>query len=180
MADRVSRPLAESARGVRARLRLPVWRDLISNPVTLRRLLNVWPPFRAAGIRVVELADDWSRVTVQLRLAPLTRNYMGTQFGGSMFAMTDPFWVILLIHRLGPGYTVWDRRAEIDFLAPGRTDVRCTIEVSDQVVEELRAEAAGGSPALRWVHNDIVDRHGAVIARVRREVYVRQVTRAGR
>lgn len=156
------------------RLRIPTWSDIGADPRMLRRLINVWPPFRFAGIRVVELAADWSRVVVELRLRPLTRNYMGTQFGGSMFAMTDPFSVILLMNRLGPDYVVWDKAAEIDFVAPGRSDVRTTITIPDELVEDLRQAASSGAPVLRWVQHDIVGRRGEVVASVRRQLYVRR------
>lgn len=157
-----------------ARLRIPTWSDIGADPALMRRLINLWPPFRFAGIRVVELAPDWSRAVVELRLRPLTRNYMGTQFGGSMFAMTDPFSVILLMNRLGPEYLVWDKAAEIDFVAPGRTDVRTTITIPDELVEEMRQAAAEGAPVLRWVQHDILDRREEVVATVRRQLYVRR------
>jgi len=37
------------------------------SPAWTRRLMNLWPPFRAAGIRVTHLADDWGAATVELR-----------------------------------------------------------------------------------------------------------------
>lgn len=140
----------------------------------LRRIINVWPPFAFAGIHVTQIRPEFRGATVELRLHPLTRNYMGTQFGGSMYAMTDPFWVIFVINRLGPGYAVWDRRAEIEFRRPGRSDVSTTFEVTDEFVEAIREEAADGSRVLRWVTNDIVDRQGEIVAVVRRELYVRR------
>ena len=152
---------------------IPQWRDLVNDPAMLRRGFNVWPPFRFAGIRVVDIQPEFRGATVELKLTPLTRNYVGTQFGGSLFAMTDPFWMILLIHQLGPDYVVWDKRAEIEFVTPGRTDVRTTITVTDELVEELRAKAEGGAKVLHWVENDIVGTDGTVVARVRRQLYVR-------
>jgi acyl-coenzyme A thioesterase PaaI-like protein len=86
----------------------------------LRRLINIWGPFRGAGIVVTSLADDWSHARVVLKERLLNRNYVGTHFGGSLFAMTDPFYMLMLMHRLGKGYRVWDRAASIDFLSPGR------------------------------------------------------------
>ncbi len=44
----------------------------------MRRLLNFWPPFRAAGIRVREIAPDFRTATVELRMRLLNRNYVGT------------------------------------------------------------------------------------------------------
>ncbi len=155
--------------------RIPDWSELVGErPERLRRLLNVWPTFRFAGIRVLHIAPDWSGATVQLRLGMLSRNYVGTQFGGSLFAMTDPFWMILLMHRLGPDYVVWDKRAEIEYVRPGRTDVQTDFVVDPAVVEEMRTAADAGEKVLRWFQNDIVDTDGQVVARVRRQIYARR------
>lgn len=160
-------------------MRIPTWREVGADPRLLRRLLNVWPPFRFAGIRLRELSDDWSYAVVELKLAPLTRNYVGTQFGGSMFSMTDPFWMVLLMHQLGDEYVVWDRRAEIEFVRPGTSTVRAEFRVDPGLVEEIRQAAAGGDRVLRWLETDIVDRSGEVVARVRRQLYVRLRPPAG-
>ena len=88
----------------------------------LRHALNLWPPFLFAGIHVAELAPDWSRARVELRMRPWNRNYVGTHFGGSLFAMTDPFWMLLMLHAIGEDHIVWDRAAEISFEKPGRVN----------------------------------------------------------
>lgn len=73
--------------------------------------MNLWPPYLGAGIRVRSIAADWSEATVELRQRRLNRNYVGTHFGGSLFAMTDPFYALLLMHRLGERHLVWDQAA---------------------------------------------------------------------
>jgi acyl-coenzyme A thioesterase PaaI-like protein len=156
------------------RLRIPEWSEIVDSPQRLQRVINLWPPFVFAGIRVVDIAPDWSAATVRLKLNLMTRNYVGSQFGGSLFSMTDPFWMILLIHRLGPAYVVWDRRAEIEFVRPGKTHVQTEFVVDPAVVDELRVEADRGEKVLRWFENDIVDTSGEVVARVRRQLYVRR------
>lgn len=154
--------------------RVPDWGELFDSPQRLRRFGNVWPPFLFAGIRIVSIEPDWSAATVRLDLNLISRNYVGTQFGGSLFAMTDPFWMILLIHRLGPEYVVWDQRAEIEFLRPGQTDVHTEFVLDPAAVAEIREAAADGDKVLRWFGNDIVDERGEIVARVRRQLYVRR------
>jgi len=140
---------------------------------TLRRLVNLWPPFLFTGIRVIELTEDWSRATVRLGLHRWNRNYVGTQFGGSLFAMTDPWWMLLALHRLGRRYLVWDKAGAIDFVAPGKADVYAHFVLEESVVEELRAAAADGSKVLRWFEVDVKTADGTVVARVRKQLYVR-------
>jgi acyl-coenzyme A thioesterase PaaI-like protein len=139
----------------------------------LRRFMNLWPPYLFSGIRVTHLADDWREAAVTLRLRPWNRNYMGTQFGGAMFAMADPFWMLLVIKRLGPGFVVWDRAGHIEFVSPGRGDVFARFVLDDTRIEALRAAACGGK-ALEWFDVEITDAAGTVVARVRKQLYVRR------
>jgi acyl-coenzyme A thioesterase PaaI-like protein len=140
---------------------------------TFRRLVNLWPPFLFNSIRILSLSPDWTDARVVLRLRPWNRNYVGTQFGGNLFAMTDPFWMLLAMHRLGPGYMVWDKAAAIEFVAPGREDVCAHFHLDEAVVDEMRAEAASGSKVLRWFETEVSTASGKVIARVRKQLYVR-------
>jgi acyl-coenzyme A thioesterase PaaI-like protein len=144
-------------------------------PTRFRWLVRVWPPFLFSGIRVTRVADDWSFVRVELRERWYNRNYVGTHFGGSLFAMADPFWMILLIRRLGPGYRVWDRAGEIEFVKPGRGTVSVEFVLDAAIVEEVRAATAGGEKLLRWFETEVKDAAGEVVARVRKQVYVRCV-----
>ena len=92
-------------------------------PGAMRRLFNLWPVFRGAGIRVREIGPDFRSVTVELRAKLLNRNYVGTHFGGSLFAMTDPFFMIMMMQNLGRDYIVWDKAGTVRFLKPARGTV---------------------------------------------------------
>ncbi len=154
--------------------RLPTWQELLGRPEALRRAMNLWPPYRFSGIQVQEIAADYSRAVVRLKLTPLNRNYVGTQFGGSLFSMADPFWMLLVMNQLGPEYLVWDQRAEIDYVRPGRGVVHTEFVVDPAVVERIRRSAEGGAKVLEWFDNDILDASGFVVARVRRQLYIRR------
>jgi acyl-coenzyme A thioesterase PaaI-like protein len=145
---------------------------------TFRRLLNLWPPFLFNSIRLQSLSEDWSEAQVVLRLRPWNRNYVRTQFGGNLFAMADPFWMLLVMHQLGGDYIVWDKAGSIDFVAPGREDVYAHFKLEPPVVDQLRQAAAGGDKVLHWFETDITTASGEVIARVRKQIYVRLKRRA--
>jgi len=145
---------------------------------TFRRLLNLWPPFLVNAIRVQSLSADWSEAKVVLRLRRRNRNYVGSQFGGNLFAMVDPFWMLLAMHRLGPDYYVWDKAGAIDFVAPGREDVYARFHLDDATVAELRIAAAGGDKVLRWFDTAVTTASGELVARVRKQIYVRLKPRA--
>jgi len=141
---------------------------------TLRRILNLWPPFLFSGIRVTQVDADWRHARVELRMRPWNRNYVGTHFGGSLFAMTDPFWMIMVKERLGRDYMVWDKAAEIEFVKPGRGTVHAEFRLDEAVLDELRAATADGGKTLRWFGVDVIDGTGETVARIRKQVYVRR------
>lgn len=145
---------------------------------TFRRLMNLWPPFLGNGIRVLDIAGDWSSARVVLKLRPWNRNLVGTQFGGNLFAMADPFYSVLALKRLGPDYFVWDKAAEIEFAAPGRENVYAEFRLDDATLADLRTEAASGEKVLRWFAADLTTSKGELIARVRKQLYVRKKPRA--
>ncbi len=140
---------------------------------TLRHGLNLWPPFLFAGIHVTRLDPDYRHAEVELRMRPWNRNYVGTHFGGSLFAMTDPFWMLLAMNALGRDYLVWDQAGAIEFVKPGRGTVRAVFELDPQTLEELRQATAGGEKCLRWFDTDILDASGERVAKVRKQLYVR-------
>ena len=160
-------------------LRLPTWQELLGRPESLRRMMNVWPPYRFAGIRVLHIEPDYSRAVVSLKLTPWNRHYVLTQFGGSLSSMADPFWMLLVKNQLARDYLVLDQRAEIEFVRPGKGEVRTEFVVDPAVVERLREAAAGGAKVLEWFENDIVDLSGQIVARVRRQLYVRRKRDSG-
>jgi acyl-coenzyme A thioesterase PaaI-like protein len=140
---------------------------------TLRRGMHWWPPFLGAGIRVRSLTDDFREAVVELREWRLNRNLLGTHFGGSLYAMTDPFYAIMLLHNLGPDYLVWDQSGSIEYLAPGRGTVSARFALTEARLAQIRAQAAGGEKVLPEFRIDVVDAAGTVVAKVRKTVYVR-------
>jgi acyl-coenzyme A thioesterase PaaI-like protein len=140
----------------------------------LRRVFSFWPPFLFAGIRVTDISDDFRYARVELRMRWYNRNYVGTHFGGSLFSMTDPFWMILMLRRIGPDHLVWDQAGEIQFLKPGKGTVVAEFRLDDAVVDEIRGAAAGGEKVLRWFEVDVRNAEGEVVARVRKQLYVRR------
>jgi acyl-coenzyme A thioesterase PaaI-like protein len=143
-------------------------------PDALRRIFNFWPPFLGAGIAIEAVDAEWRYARVRLKLRWYNRNYVRTQFGGSLFAMADPWWMILVMERLGRDFIVWDKAGTIDFIAPGRGDVIAEFSLDDETVDALRAEALHAGKALRWFETEIRDESGTLVARVRKQIHVQR------
>jgi acyl-coenzyme A thioesterase PaaI-like protein len=145
----------------------------MNTPAGLKWMLNLYPPYLMTGIAVRSVSEDWRRVEVTMGLHWYNRNYFGTHFGGSLYAMIDPFYTLMLAHLLGAGYYVWERAERIEFIAPGRGRIRAVIEISDAMLEDVRRGTAGGDKYQPvWP----VDLHGpdGLVARVEKTLYVKR------
>jgi len=158
--------MSSTRQGVLREIRLP--------PGALRRGINLWPPFLGAGVRVTRIADDYREIDVTLKLGLLNRNYFGTQFGGSMFAMTDPFFALMMLHNLGPEYVVWDRAGAIRYVKPGRGDVFARFRLAAAAVARARAATTRGRKHEPTFTVAVVDRDGETIAEVDKTLYIRR------
>jgi hypothetical protein len=139
-----------------------------------RLALNLWPPYLGAGIRVQRVAADFREIVVEMPLRLGNRNYFGTHFGGSLYAMTDPFFALMVLYNLPDDYLVWDKAASIEFLAPGRSRMRARFLLNDDDLDRILRMTAGGDKHLHLFGVDVVDEEGLVVARVEKIVYVRR------
>jgi len=139
----------------------------------LRYGVNVWPPFLGAGIRLLELSEDYSHVRVKLKLRWYNRNYVKTQYGGSLFSMTDPWYMLMLLHRLGSDYIVWDMHAEIRYRAPGKGDVFAEFNLDETRLSQIREKADRLGKYNPVFEIKIVDGDGTIVAEISRTLYVR-------
>jgi acyl-coenzyme A thioesterase PaaI-like protein len=134
---------------------------------------NLWPCYRGSGGRVTFIAADWSEVRVRLPLSWRTRNYVGTIYGGSIYAAIDPFYMLMLIHRLGPGYEVWDKAATVRFRRPGRAALTARMTIPEGEEAAIGEALRGGRSVDRTYRVELVDAAGVVHAEVEKVVYVR-------
>ncbi len=144
------------------------------NPESLRARLHAYPPYAGAGILVTHIAEDASEIRVEMPLTDRNVNLVGTHFGGSLYAMVDPHLMILLIQRLGPGYVVWDKEANIDFRKPGLGRVYATIRITEEEVDAIRSATASGDKHLPQWTLPILDEQDEVVATVLKTLYVRR------
>ncbi|CAM3624608.1 DUF4442 domain-containing protein [Pseudomonas wadenswilerensis] len=148
-------------------------RKLARRARRLRWLLNIYPPYLGAGIRVLSVSPDLRHIRVRMGLRWFNRNYVGTQFGGSLYAMVDPFYMLMLMELLGREYIVWDKAASIDFVSPGKGPVFADLRIDDALLDDIRQHTAGGKKYLPRLQVDIRDAAGELVARVDKTLYVR-------
>ena len=139
----------------------------------LRWAMNFYPPYLGAGVRIQHIAGDFREIRVKMGLGWYNRNYVGTQFGGSLYSMTDPFFMLMVMENLGSDYIVWDKAASIDFIAPGKGPVYADFRIDEALLDEIRQHTAGGDKYLPQLHVDVHDGDGTLVARVHKTLYVR-------
>ncbi len=144
------------------------------DPARYRRWINYWPPFLFSGIAVKRASADFREVEVTLRQTRYNRTPSGAHFGGSLFAMTDPFYALMLANALGRGYIIWDQAASIKFRSPGRGVVTAIFRIDEATIEAVREQAASGGKVLRDFSAEIRDAAGTLVATVEKTVYVRK------
>lgn len=135
------------------------------------RRLHWWPPLLGAGIRVVRMDDDFQAIDVEMRLTWRNRNVMGTHFGGSLYAMTDPFYMLMLMENLGREYVVWDKSATIRYKRPGRGTVRAEFRLAAERLMEIRSTLKTEDKVEPVFLIQVKDGAGAVVAEVEKTVY---------
>ena len=140
----------------------------------LRWKFKFFPAWRGTGATLTYVADDFREVRVKLPLSWRTRNYVGTIFGGSLYASVDPMYMIMLIQLLGRNYVVWDKAATIRFRKPGRSTLYATFTIDDAELDAIRAATADGQPVDRVYTVDLMDADGVVHASVEKVIYIRR------
>jgi Domain of unknown function (DUF4442) len=130
--------------------------------------------YRGTGARLRYVAADWSEVQLDLPLSWRTRNYVGTIFGGSMYAAVDPIYMLMLIRRLGPDFVVWDKAATILFKKPGRETLHARFDITDEELAAIRTGLESQRSVDRTYFVELVDRSGTTCATVEKIIYIRK------
>ncbi|MDJ0766408.1 MAG: DUF4442 domain-containing protein [Myxococcota bacterium] len=139
-----------------------------------KMLINLYPPYWGTGIRVARISPDYREILVQMKLRFYNRNYVGTHFGGSLYAMIDPFYMLMLLQVLGSDYIVWDKSAIIEFKRPGRGAVSAHFFLTDQMISDVHANTREGAKYLPEYSVDITDTDGGLVARGYKRLYIRK------
>ena len=146
----------------------------IFKPKVVKFALNSWPPFWGSGIKILSISHDFHEVKVKLKLRWWNKNANRTQYGGSIFSLTDPVYSLMLMGILGEKYFVWDKEASINFIKPGNSDLFAEFCVSQNQLYDIIEQTENGSKSFPEFVIYVKDREGEVVSEVRRRLYVRK------
>jgi len=142
----------------------------------MRHTMNFSPPFLGAGIRVTRLEPDWSAIDVEMKLRFWNANFVGRHYGGSLYSMTDPFYMLMLIENLGPDYIVWDKSASIRFRKPGKGKMLASFRLAEEQIESIRQQLQTQEKVEPTFLVQVTDETGEVVAEVQKLLHVRRKT----
>lgn len=143
-------------------------------PWLFRRGMNLYPPIRASGVRVTRISEDWKEWDLKLPLTWRTRNYVGTLFGGSLYAAADPHYMLAFLRLLGPEYVVWDKAATIRFRRPGRSTLYGSIRIPDEELTTVRRLCSEHPKVDRTYRFEWKDADGVVHAEIDKVLHFRR------
>jgi Domain of unknown function (DUF4442) len=149
-----------------SRTEVPLLKRLFKN--NLKTMFNLWPPLLGAGIRITRIQADWREVDVEMKLRRWNANYVGTHYGGSLYSITDPFYMVMFIEILGQDFIVWDKSASIRFRRPGRGTVFAKFRITEEQIAEIREALKTAEKIDREFSVDVKSADGEIIAEVKK------------
>jgi len=144
------------------------------SPRLLKLILNLYPPYLGAGIKVEHISADWKELSVAMSVRWYNRNIVGTHFGGSLYSMIDPHLMLLLMQLLGNDYIVWDKSASIEFVKATKKKVRAFIKIPDEAIEEIKRNTDKRGKYLSTFSVEIRDDENELVAKAEKVIYVRR------
>jgi acyl-coenzyme A thioesterase PaaI-like protein len=153
--------------------------DLFQSARVFRWMMNLWPPLWGQGIRIQYISSDFREIRTRLVFRWYNRGNPGTQFGGALFSMTDPFYSIMLLKNLGDGFTVWDQAATIAFLRPAREPVEACFLLRDKDIQTVHQQTLQGESCSLEFPVAINTLSGTRVASVTRTLHIRRLPEVG-
>ncbi|MFT4535255.1 MAG: acyl-coenzyme A thioesterase PaaI-like protein [Saprospiraceae bacterium] len=139
-----------------------------------KKLINLYPPFLGAGIRLKEYSKEGNSYLVEMKLRWYNRNVAGTHFGGSLYSMCDPFFVFAAYSYFGDDYIIWDKSASIEYVRPSMGTVRALFEIPLDVLKEMKAEVDQEGRKTFHFKTDILDMKNRVVSKINKEIYIKK------
>ncbi|HQU83087.1 MAG TPA: DUF4442 domain-containing protein [Pyrinomonadaceae bacterium] len=133
---------------------------------------NFFPAYRGTGARVLYISEDYREMRVKIPLSWRTRNYVGTIYGGSMYAGIDPIYMLMLIKNLGRDYIVWDKAAKIRFKRPGKETLFADFLLSENELDEIKNLLETSKSIDRVYNVELKNKEGKTHCVIEKTLYI--------
>ena len=128
--------------------------------------------YRRSCGKIIFASEDLHVVKIKIPLSYKNKNYVGSIFGGSLFAATDPIYMIQLMQILGKDYVVWDKKTDIRFKRPAYENAFATFEFTGLEIEEIKqkVQAENEIDYTKILH--ITDKNGTIFTELDKTLYI--------
>jgi len=133
---------------------------------------NIFPAYRGSGARVLYISDDYRELRVKIPLSWRTKNYVGTIYGGSMYAGIDPIYMLMLIRNLSTDYVVWDKSATIRFKRPGKETLFAEFYLTQEELSEIKHQLQTQKSVDRIYTVELKDKNGKAHCIIEKTLYI--------
>ena len=133
---------------------------------------NLFPAYRGSGARVLYISEDYYEMRVKIPLNWRTKNYVGTIYGGSMYAGIDPIYMLMLIKTLGKNYIIWDKAATIRFKRPGKETLFADFLLTQTELDEIKSILETQKSVDRIYNVELKDKNGKVHCVIEKTLYI--------
>lgn len=136
--------------------------------------INFWPVFMIQGIRAKKMNRNMTEIKVVLKEHFYNRNYVGAHFGGTLYSMCDPWFMLIIMNFLGDDYIVWDKSASINFIRPGKGTISGIFKIESSALENIKFTVDTKGHDVFTLKTFVKDHSGKRVARVVKEVFVKK------
>ncbi|WP_240475165.1 DUF4442 domain-containing protein [Neotamlana sedimentorum] len=151
---------------------LKVLQKIFKSNTILKTGFNLNIPYRRSSGRVCFVSDDLQTIKIKIPLTYKNKNYIGTMFGGSMFAATDPIYMMQLITILGNNYVVWDKAGSIQFKRPVTKTVFANFIITNEFLKQIENDINKYNEKDYCLKVNLTDKDGVTYAEVERVIYI--------
>ncbi|MCH8497300.1 MAG: DUF4442 domain-containing protein [Marinobacter sp.] len=163
--DRIIEATGQLARNAdpEARLTSPLsWLRKATSYTAINRVVGLAIPFTTRnGFRVEELRPGYVKARVSLKG---NKNHFGSLYAGAFFLVAEVPGGVLSLFDLGPAYTPILRDMKLTFLQPANTDVTVAFSLTQQELDQIRADADANGKAYFNLHGELFDDNGQRVA----------------
>lgn len=150
--------------------------ELLERLLPYNLLFSFYPPYLGSGIKITHISSDFKFIRVELSLNFFNTNYVGTHFGGSLFSMTDPFYMLMFLKNMGKEYIVWDKKATIEFIKATQEDVYAEFKITNEEIELIKQELNSKKSLEKNFFVEIKTKSNReIIAKVEKTLYFRKM-----
>ena len=132
--------------------------------------------YRRSCGKILTVSEDLHHVKVVIRLSYKNKNYVGSMFGGSLFAATDPIYMIQLMQILGKEYVVWDKATEIKFKRPVYQNAFVRFEFSSDEIQYIKQRVEAEKEIDLVKQLVITDSNEKIYTEISKTIYISSKT----